>query len=591
MTILQNMMQKAQEIHAQFDLLSQKISRLRTAIAIENDPASKFKLEKQIEEAKAECEQVEQQLTQLQHDMETYQTQVTPKVTATETPRIDWGEAPDVSVFFGRTKELETLEQWILKDCCRLVAVLGIAGIGKTRLSVKLGKGGIGKTDLTAKLAEGIQEKFDFVIWKKLLNAPPITEILPDMIKFLSNQQEINLPDNIDTQISRLLHYFKERRCLLILDNMEAVLQGGDRVGHYREGYEGYGELLRQVGDVAHQSCVLLTSREEPQEIAQLEGQTKPVRSLELGGLDEVNGRKLFEAIGEFSGSDKDWKTLIEFYNGNPLALELAAKNIQEVFFGDIAGFLKEGKPVFGNLRDLLDWHFERVTELEKEVMYWLAINRESVLFSELREDLLSPYSKDQLSSTLQSLQRRIPLEKSAIRFSLQPALIEYMTDQMINHICKEMKMKELTLFNSYALLKALAKDYIRESQIRLVLRPILARLFMMFGGQTEVVSRSCQILSKLRTDSPHKQGYAAGNVLNLLCQMNADVTGCDFSSLTIRQGYFQGANLHKVNFAYATFAQSVFTQKFGCVLSVAFSPDGNCWSQVMRITRFTCGE
>src|SRR5205085_11435091 len=31
----------------------------------------------------------------------------------------DWGEAPESSVFYGRTEELTTLEQWIVKDKCR----------------------------------------------------------------------------------------------------------------------------------------------------------------------------------------------------------------------------------------------------------------------------------------------------------------------------------------------------------------------------------------------------------------------------------------------------------------------------------------
>ena len=83
----------------------------------------------------------------------------------------------------------------------------------------------------TTKFVQGIQTKFDYVIWRKLLNAPPVTEILGDMIKFLSNQQEIDLPDTIERQVSRLLYYLKAHRCLLILDNAEAILCSGDKTG------------------------------------------------------------------------------------------------------------------------------------------------------------------------------------------------------------------------------------------------------------------------------------------------------------------------------------------------------------------------
>ncbi len=85
--------------------------------------------------------------------------------------RQDWGEAFDVSVFYGRTEELDTLEQWIVRDRCRLVALLGMGGIGKTSLSIKL--------------AQKIQAQFDYVIWRSLTNAPLLKDILADMIKFL----------------------------------------------------------------------------------------------------------------------------------------------------------------------------------------------------------------------------------------------------------------------------------------------------------------------------------------------------------------------------------------------------------------------
>ena len=69
-----------------------------------------------------------------------------------------WGEAPDIPAFFGRETELKTLKEWIIKDRCRLIAIIGIGGICKTAVSIKLGKGGIGKTDLSLHLAQNIQD-------------------------------------------------------------------------------------------------------------------------------------------------------------------------------------------------------------------------------------------------------------------------------------------------------------------------------------------------------------------------------------------------------------------------------------------------
>ena len=228
--------------------------------------------------------------------------------------QVDWGEAPHTRQFYGREKELTELEQWIVDDRCQLVAVLGI--------------GGIGKTTLAAKLAEQIKDEFEYVFWRSLQNAPPLETILKNCIQFLSNQQRIDLPNDINGQITLLIQHLQENRCLLVLDNLETILQSGNRAGEYREGYEGYGRLIQRIGEGKHQSCLLLTSREKAKEVAHLEGKTSPVRSLQLPGLGQLEGQEILKDKGLF-GSDEAWADLIHTYTGNPLALKLAAEPIR----------------------------------------------------------------------------------------------------------------------------------------------------------------------------------------------------------------------------------------------------------------------
>ena len=470
--------------------------------------------------------------------------------------RQDWGEAVEVSVFYGRTEELNTLEQWIICDRCRLVALLGMGGIGKTSLSIKL--------------AQKIQDNFDYVIWRSLTNAPLIQDILADIIKFLSNQQETNLPEDTGARISLLIDYLRSSRCLLILDNAESILQGDNDAGQYREGCEQYGKLIQRIGDTSHQSCLIITSREKPGEIATSEGDNHAVRSFQMPGLKAVEGEEIFQAKG-LSGSDDEQRKLIDFYKGNPLALKIISTTIKEVFDGSIHDFLANGSVIFGRVRDLLNQQFNRLSDLEIEVMYWLAINREPVSVSELREDIVSLESPPKLIEAVQSLVRRSLIEKSAALFTLQHVVMEYLTDRLIEQVCDEIKTGKIKAFNKYALIKATAKDYIRETQVRLILKPIAERITVGAHGCAPLQ----QMLSKLREQSSRQPGYAGGNILNLLCYLQIDVNGLDFSNLKVWQAYLQGMTLQRVNFANSDLAKSVFTQAFDRITAVTFSPDG----------------
>src|SRR5438105_227823 len=83
------------------------------------------------------------------------------------------------------------------------------------------------------------------------------------------------------------------------------------------------------------------------------------------------------------------------------------------------------------------------------------------------------------------------------------------------------------------------------------------------------------KILAALLETHPPVPGYAAGNILNLLIQLNADLYACDFSHLVVWQAYLQQATLRQVNFSHTDLAKSVFTDSFSSIFAVALSPGG----------------
>lgn len=371
----------------------------------------------------------------------------------------DWGEAPDTSVFYGRSRELSQLRHWVLEERCRLVTLLGIGGIGKSTLAVKLGL--------------QVQGEFEVVVWRSLQNAPPVEDKLTSILQFIlwALRKEIVIPQSFDEKLSRLMECLINHRCLLVLDNAETILCSNGQVGQCRPGYEGYGQLLKQVGEVPHNSCVLLTSREKPREIVPLEGERTKVKCVQLRGLNPSEGRELFEDKGQFTGTQPQWQQLIEHYAGNPLALKMVAAGTRQLFNGRIApvlDYVEQGTLIFEDIRDLLERQLQRLSVVEKEVIYWLAINREPVSFAELEADIVTSTSSRDLPQVVISLLQRSLIEKSGEYFVLQPVVMEYTTQRLVEQVCQELvreKSVSKGLFKTHGLIKATSKDYIRETQ------------------------------------------------------------------------------------------------------------------------------
>jgi WD40 repeat protein len=457
-----------------------------------------------------------------------------------------------VSFFVGREAELTTLSEWILNDACRLVALLGIGGIGKTTLGVKL--------------TQRLQPEFEFVIWRSLRNAPPLEKLLQQLVPLVSHQQDTH------PSIERLLQYLRTARCLLILDNLEAILEP-QQLGKFLPGYDDYGQLLRLVGETAHQSCLLITSREKPTGVASQEGPTLPVRSLVLSGLQtEADG--LLAAKG-LSGSAADRQALIETYGGNPLALKIAATSIQDLFNGDISTFLSQQTVLFNGVRQLLDQQFNRLSALEQPLMYWLAINREWTAVADLHNDIIPPVSYQRVLEGLEALSRRSLIEQQAGCYTQQPVVMEYVCDRLIEGMVTELTTAELNLFITHTLVKTTVAEYVRDSQQRLILKPVADAFRRRFAAIATLEQQILRVLTAIRRAEPTYSGYGGGNLINLCIDLGLPLTGFDFSGLKIWHACLQQVELHKINFAHADLTHSLFRETFASIYCVAFSPDG----------------
>ncbi len=498
--------------------------------------------------------------------------------TVTQPMQSGWGTTIDTSTFCGRDEELACLTQWISTEQCRLILLLGI--------------GGIGKSTLAAKLVQQSQAQFEVIVWRSLQNALPFEEWLEEVLTILLRAQgeDIALPSSLDGKLLKLMEGLRSCRCLLILDNVETILSAG-QAGQYRVGYEAYGQLFKEIGETSHQSCLLLTSREKPREVVPLEGTERSVRTLRLKGLNPEAGQELFRYTGTFAGTQSEWETLVTHYSGNPLALKMVAAATQELFNGRIAevlNYVQQGLAVFDDIRDLLQRQFERLSEIEQEMLFWLAINREPISLSELSEDLVTPISKRKLPDAIQSLLRRSLIEKAEPTliareegcFFLQPVVLEYVTEQFVQFVSEEIATQTPTRLKTHAIMKAQAKDYVRVMQERLIVEAIAEQLLMQLEN-TQVIEQQLKAMLEQQRPLRHlrnnttQSNYITGNLLNLLVHLQADLQGWDFSNLTVLQADLRQVNLSRVNFCNANSAKSVFAENLKSLVSLAFSFNG----------------
>lgn len=481
-----------------------------------------------------------------------------------------WGDAPAIRHVYGREHEITILQQWIKEEQSAIVAVLGMGGVGKTLLATVV--------------AQKVQHHFEVLIWYSLINAPLPAMLVQKWLQFLAPELQVDAFSPLEDQITLLMSYLQNRRVLLILDNVESILQPGIHLGPYRTNYEGYGFLFQRIGEMSHQSCLLLTSREFPRELALLDGESTSVRWYQLDGLALQESRKLLSEK-RVQGTIEVQQELVSFYAGNPLALKLVAQFIYEVYGGQITDFLKEHQGVFCDVSEVLEQQFTRLALSEQEMMYWLAIKRIPATFKELQDDIFPRKKLSELAETARSLRRRSLIEQKTSHFLLQNVVMEFITEKLVTLASAELATGTPYVLRYHALLQAQAQDYVRDAQIRLIISPLKEKLVTSYGREAPIQWLLNRV-AELRQAQQEVADYLAGNILNLLVQFDHDLSGTDFSRLWIVQAYLHSVKLHNVMMASSHLSKVVFAETLGPLRSLAWSQEKD-----FLLTGATTGE
>ena len=427
-------------------------------------------------------------------------------------PAPAWGKLPGGQGLYGREAELKTLKQWILVEHRRCVSLIGA--------------GGIGKTEMAAYLAQHLQGYFQTVLWYSLRTAPPLNQWLPEAIGAICRPTNVNAdegePD--DDLISELIRLLTERRCLLVLDNADTVLFSEDALARASTACAPYLDALVRASLAPHQSCILLTSRRIPAGLDPVCQAMPAVQTLQIKGLAPEPGRALVEDQGAFLGNPQDWQGLMQRVQGNPLGLTIAGAVIQTRFAGELAPFLQNTELRFSGIQDLLEQQFKTLSDLELQVMYWLAIEQQPTTLEALAADSLQPISQQDLFMALKQLHGRALICKQMTNFTQHSVVMEFCLDKLRQQVIQECLEDRPHYLKQYALTISTASQLVREIQRRIIIAPIAQELTKWIVCPERIQNKLTLTRSKLQQLSPQFRGYGISNLEQIAESLSLDI-------------------------------------------------------------------
>lgn len=486
-----------------------------------------------------------------------FPTSITPSLPQTNETHsfFDLLELPDVNNHQVVRHQIDTLHQWVIEEKCKLILVCGMQGQGKTTL--------------VAQLIHRLLNQFDFIGWKSLHNAPPIDYLWNDWLAVLdSRYQPLTYSQGKE---QRILSYLNQKRCLFVLDNLETLLHKKQDRTNFLSEYEPYEQFLQWVSKGNHQSCVIMTGREIPQNFSLW--QNERVKILRLEGMSPEELKTIYLEQSTFFASIP-WEKIMGLYGGNPLYTELAIQHVREFHQGNFVEFEQHNHAV-DEIEYLLDQLCDRLSSLEYDVLIAIAINREPIELEELRLRLNPPPSKPALQTALITLVKRSLLKKTQEFYYMQHVILEYLTNKIVEKAVIEIESNQFQFLINHALLNTSNKEYILQAQKNRLLKPITIRLKEIFGFDNKLFSRLIQIVTDLNTKHSKENHYLVGNIINLLINLKFDFHGLNLSGLPIREVDWRGVSLVEVNLENCSLFDNIFNENIGQVVDLEFDPNG----------------
>jgi DNA replication protein DnaC/DNA-directed RNA polymerase specialized sigma24 family protein len=322
----------------------------------------------------------------------------------------DLRELPQASSFYGRNQELSQLQEWITQKNNNLILIYGIKGIGKTSLIIEI--------------MNTIKNNFDYIGYYSLKINPCLEYIENKICKLFSSCEEQELLNEITLEnsaekLTKIMDLLNEKRCLIIFDDLQYLFnQENEQV------IQEFSLFFEQVGQLQHQSCLVLLSSINLRNIADLSLTYSSIKLLQLTDLAPLAAKQLLQEIG--INDDGHIEKLIQRYQAHPLWLKQVVNMIMNLLNGDPSIILDNEQTLLtNNMQQEFKTIINQISNPEKQILTLLANDEEKLSIGDICQK--SSLSLNEVINGIEKLSDRCLIRQSKSYFHIDSLLKTYL--------------------------------------------------------------------------------------------------------------------------------------------------------------------
>ncbi|MGB3517256.1 MAG: tetratricopeptide repeat protein, partial [Elainellaceae cyanobacterium] len=275
---------------------------------------------------------------------------------------------PNLEHWLGRESEMGQLLAWVADSATDTIGIQGLGGVGKSALAARL---------------YHETQNWEATFWADVSQQPNFEAFAEQVLVGMGDYSRGQVATLDPTQfVNLLLGCLNRRRCLLVVDNLESLLDG--ERGWVEPGYAQFFERWVQQGKT---SVLVMTTQDKPMVF-----QGEP-HWLMVQGMAAESGGQLLQALG-IQGELSDLETFAAAVDGHPLTLYLVAGFLREYCGGLLSGAAELGLAEFNQLADaavgshrsqrevrrawVLQQHLDRLTPDLRQFLLRLSVYRQA---------------------------------------------------------------------------------------------------------------------------------------------------------------------------------------------------------------------